>query len=208
MLSFQRYVFVAATAIALLVRVAVARAEPPSGELPVPPDPPPSETSSALDPPDPWDAPGPPIPRPPWVTPPVYATGPMWAEYASLPPGRYRLETQAWEPPIVAGAITLGSAYLLSGIGAAFAQDQGALPLFIPIVGPWITLGVEGSSGQFDSAGLGMLGAVLVFDGLAQAGGVVLMIVGATHRKTVPVNIDTTPQVGIAGDRIVIQGHF
>lgn len=100
-------------------------------------------------------------------------------EGAPIPPG-YRVETLANRGLIVGGAVTFGTTYLLSAFVAAIAVDGNGSnefgPLFIPVIGPFITIKTAESEdfGTF----------TLLLDGVAQAGGVAMFVAGMlTDRK-------------------------
>ena len=90
-----------------------------------------------------------------------------------IPPG-YRVETRARRGLIVGGAVTFGVLYLLSAFTASVAVDAGDSeefgPLFIPVVGPFVTISTA------DAEGAGTF--ALVLDGVGQAGGVAMFIAG------------------------------
>ena len=73
---------------------------------------------------------------------------------------------------VIAGAVTFGTTYVLTVLNGAFVGGflEGAEPMFVPIVGPFIAVGTFESSPEMD--------AVLVISGLAQAGGVAMFITG------------------------------
>lgn len=104
-----------------------------------------------------------------------------------VPPG-YHVETRAHRGLVIGGAVTFSSAYLLSILGAvAGATDGGKgpkkyLPLLIPAAGPFVTIGTANSEG----AGT----ALLMLDGMAQVGGVVLFIVGMSTDQELLVRND------------------
>jgi hypothetical protein len=96
-----------------------------------------------------------------------------------IPPG-YRVETRARRGLIVGGAVTFGALYLLSAFTASVAVDGGNseefAPLFIPVAGPFVTVGTARAEGVGTFA--------LVLDGIGQAGGVAMFIAGmATEEK-------------------------
>ena len=66
------------------------------------------------------------------------------------------------------------------GTGQPIGPDDLA-PLFIPIVGPFITVGTSEDIKRGRS--LKLLLPLLVWDGVAQTTGVVLIIVGAAHKR-------------------------
>jgi hypothetical protein len=81
-------------------------------------------------------------------------------------------------PLVFAGGLTFGASYALSFV-AAFAGtaegNGGAAALFIPVVGPLITIGTV----HADAGG----SLVLVFDTLVQGAGGTLLIYGLTARE-------------------------
>ncbi|RLB52847.1 MAG: hypothetical protein DRI90_21745 [Deltaproteobacteria bacterium] len=98
-------------------------------------------------------------------------------------PEGYHLDTRIRKGLVIAGSVTFGSAWLLSAAVAAAFQDENQreaedfVPLFIPLAGPFITMGTANTSaiGTF----------TLVVDGLAQAGGLGLLIAGLTAQQKV-----------------------
>ena len=118
-----------------------------------------------------------------------------------IPPG-YRLEETVRKGPIIAGAIVLGVPYV---IGLSVASQRGfeneSHWLAVPGLGPWMTLAArdgcddDRSSNDEDDdladcVGDVLLGTVLTLDGLMQATGSVLLIVGLTSKKEVLVRED------------------
>jgi hypothetical protein len=73
---------------------------------------------------------------------------------------------------IIGGAITFGTAYFVTLVAASAyaeahpAKSDDALPLFVPVAGPWIGIGTMNTS----SVGTGWL----ITDGLVQAAGVAM----------------------------------
>ncbi len=85
---------------------------------------------------------------------------------------------------VIAGAVTLGSLYLTSGLAGAIATDAGApsgKTLFVPVFGPFIMAGMAGSATG---------GFLLVVDGLGQAAAVTMLAIGLAMPKTVLVRSD------------------
>ncbi len=194
--------------------------EPPDSEGPAePPDPPapPPPPAPAAPPPPAW-APLPPShPRPPppswgpntpygyrWYGP-TYGPPipPKTLEYheGEPPPPGYRFDTRVRRGFVIAGGTTLGSTYLISvGVAAAFQEDNDAeafVPLFVPVVGPFITVGT--------AAPTPFATAVLVLDGLAQTVGLGMFIYGLVDPEKVWVRqrlgFDLTPIV--LGDELM-----
>jgi hypothetical protein len=101
------------------------------------------------------------------------------------PPNGYHLETRVRKGLVIAGAVTFGTMYLTTVIGAAFANALGssrASVAFVPIAGPFIAL-----RDVPDERGV----ALLVIDGVVQAAGATMLIVGLAAQKTVAVRTDS-----------------
>lgn len=106
-----------------------------------------------------------------------------------IPPG-YQVKTRAVRSLVIAGAITFGAPYLVSLLTGAtvLAADSGdgvkTAPLFIPIAGPFVTVGTARAEGAETFW--------LILDGLAQTGGAVMLIYGLAADekilKRIPVN--------------------
>jgi hypothetical protein len=116
-----------------------------------------------------------------------------YEEGQPIPPG-YRVETRARRGLIIAGAVTFGVTYLLSAFAASIAVDGGGSeefgPLFVPVAGPFITIGTAGSEGTGTFA--------LVLDGVAQAGGIAMFIAGiATEEKFLMRNDVSKPNITV-----------
>ena len=135
---------------------------------------------------------------------------------------------------IIAGAITLGVTWSFSALAAAtytssyteydytygyptpsttyastsssFGDTTALWPLYIPVLGPWIEMGYLRGSG----ASLG--GALLAFDGLAQAGGLAMLIAGAVTHTRVAVyarnNLQINPLTVVGGTGLLVSGRF
>jgi hypothetical protein len=105
-----------------------------------------------------------------------------------IPPG-YHAESRVRSGLVVGGAVTFGVLYLLSVlVGAAISdtnksfggKDNGDF-LFVPVAGPFLQMTkTESSSGN----------VTLAIDGIAQAAGATMLIVGITSPKTVLVRND------------------
>lgn len=169
-----------------------AEAQGQPGAQPPPPPPPPPGYGQ---PPPGYGQPPPGYGQPPpgYTYPPGYGPPPGYypppgygAEYPPLGPKRmpfeegqpippgYRVETRARKGLIVGGAVTFGVLYLLSAFTASVAVDSGDSeefgPLFIPVAGPFVTIGTA------EAQGVGTF--ALVLDGVGQAGGVAMFIAG------------------------------
>jgi hypothetical protein len=104
-----------------------------------------------------------------------------------IPPG-YHAETRVRTGLVVGGAVTFGVFYLLSVlVGAAISdvnrgssRDSGDF-LFVPVAGPFLQMTkTDSSSGN----------VTLAIDGIAQAAGATMFVVGVTSPKTVLVRND------------------
>jgi hypothetical protein len=112
-------------------------------------------------------------------------------------PQGFSVRSRANRSLIIAGSITFGAPYIISVLVAATVvsadQNNGGqfAPLFAPVVGPFITIGTAHSEG----AGTFWL----VFDGLAQAGGVAMFIAGLTmeekYLQRTPIHASLKPEV-------------
>jgi hypothetical protein len=106
-----------------------------------------------------------------------------WQEGEPIPQGYYPVKRMR-TPLVVAGAITLGSLYLTSALGGAIASDSGAgsgKSLLVPVFGPFAMAGLQGSTTG---------GFVLVLDGLGQAAGLTMLVIGLAMPKTTLVRGD------------------
>lgn len=138
-----------------------------------------------------------------------------WHEGEPIPPG-YHPSTRI-RGGLVGGGIGLfAGTYLISVLVAAAGQDitsngggtNAAAPLYIPVIGPFITMGNVSNSATAD--------VFLVLDGLAQAGGVAMFIYGLAVPKTVLVrndlgfvkNVTAAPLVGKNFTGIGLSGQF
>lgn len=160
-------------------------APPPSAALP----PPPPGQPPATYPPPAYGPPGPPMPGAPqqprlgtyghpgqpgmpyylYVPTTMGPTKLSWEEGEPIPPG-YHLEGSINKGMFIAGLSIFGGAYLASAFVAGTVEDDEFLTLFIPIAGPFVTMGTVGSEG----AGTFWLAV----DGAVQSTGIVLAIVG------------------------------
>lgn len=111
-----------------------------------------------------------------------------YEEGEPIPPG-YHAESRVRSGLVVGGAVTFGVMYLLSVlVGAAISDTNKAIGgketgdlLYIPVAGPFLQMTkTESSSGN----------VTLAIDGIAQAAGATMLIVGITSPKTVLVRND------------------
>jgi hypothetical protein len=129
----------------------------------------------------------PPLPAPPVASPaPPQADAPRvlgprtleWEPGEPVPQG-YRPVTQIRTGLVVAGAVTFGAVWLLNVLTASIAIDtsQGqAIPLFVPVIGPFIAMGTFRSLQAVDVFFLSL-------DGLVQAGGIAMLVAGIAVPK-------------------------
>jgi hypothetical protein len=121
----------------------------------------------------------------------VAMSGPEELDYSegqNVPSG-YHPETRVRKGLVIAGSATFGGCYLFSLLIAAAGQDSASssggkndvAPLFIPVLGPFITMG-NSSSATAD--------VFLAIDGAAQAAGVAMAVVGLTMPRTILVRND------------------
>jgi hypothetical protein len=115
-------------------------------------------------------------------------------EGTSVPPG-YRLDSSPRAALVATGASVSGALWVISTVTAIGLDQKSAVdgdpnfddmywPMFIPVIGPFITIGTADSSGT----GAG----ILALDGALQAGGLAMMIAGLVAPK-----LELVPQKGI-----------
>lgn len=99
-----------------------------------------------------------------------------------IPPG-YKLAEKRRTSLAIAGASIFGGLWIASAIAGGFIEDSGrwngqhGWPMYIPVLGPFITI---------DSARASTAGATpLVFDGIGQAAGVAMFIIGMASSEKV-----------------------
>ncbi len=145
-------------------------------------------------PPPAWSYPPPPgYSAPPYAYPPPPGYGyglppPKYRPYhegGPAPEGYYR-DTRVRRGLVIAGAVTFGATYLVSTSVASAEQDSRDAsdwaPLFIPVVGPFITVGTAESKSFATFA--------LIMSGLAQSGGLAMFIAGVAAPKDIWVRND------------------
>lgn len=107
-----------------------------------------------------------------------------WDDSRPIPPG-YHAEERARLGLVIGGAVTFGTMYLFTALGASISNDAGtpANALYVPGVGPFIQMAqCQGCSatGSF----------FLAVDGVVQVGGIAMFIAGLAAPKTVLVRND------------------
>lgn len=128
-------------------------------------------------------------------------------------PDGYRLGTEKGGRGLtIAGISVFGGAYFLSLLGAFSSVSDGGsnsgsyAALFIPVIGPWIVLGTDDSNSG--------LAGIMVLDGLAQAAGATMFIIGmATGDKKVLKRVDVAqnkkvPQVFVGPKSAALRWTF
>lgn len=111
------------------------------------------------------------------------ALGPKTMDYSEgdpIPAG-YRLKTSIRKGWVIGGFATFGGLWLISALTAGTADNISGgtstlAPLYIPAVGPFITIGTA------NSRGVGTV--LLVLDGVGQTGMLALAIAGLAAQKT------------------------
>ena len=112
-----------------------------------------------------------------------------YEEGEPIPPG-YHAESRVRTGLVVGGAVTFGVLYLISALTGAAINDVNKATssnndsgdfLFVPVAGPFLQMTkTESSTGN----------VFLAIDGIAQAAGATMLIVGLTSPKTVLVRND------------------
>lgn len=165
-------------------------------------------------PPPPAETPVPVLsdPLPPAMLPQCYVPPPLppAAQPAATtsPPLRVYAEKRPHIGLIAAGASMFGVFYTFTALAGAIQQDackscaNGAWALYVPVVGPFIKLG--SSSLQVERFGL-------VFDGLVQLGGAVMLISGLIVRQNKWVysrSVQIAPTAGAGAAGLTVMGRF
>jgi hypothetical protein len=152
-----------------------------------------------------------------------------YIEGAEVPPGYIKVE-RIRKGLVIAGAVTFGVSWLVSatagvaltdesnhnecyaygddieGGGGYYSEcrdddNEGAIPLFIPLVGPFIAMGT------MDAEGPGR--AALFLDGVVQVGGMAMLIAGVAAKQTVLVRSgNTTVSVAPGPGSVQFTGSF
>jgi len=103
-------------------------------------------------------------------------------------PAGYHVETRPRKGFVVAGAIVFGSLYVISVSVAGSSKRTGDGYLLIPVMGPFIDLGARddrcSSSNSFACSSTDSSERFwLTFDGIGQAAGATLLIVGLAAQE-------------------------
>ena len=177
--------------------------------------------------------PGQPYPQQPAQPPPYYpaqpesGTQPRYTQFTRTP---LRYESRPRRNLIIGGGLTLGLAYTVTAVlaasyadslysydeythrnsisstGGSFGLTSNLWPLYIPVLGPWIEMAYLYGNGS----GLGS--TLLAIDGLVQAGGLAILIIGAVSRTRVAVyaknSLTVSPLTLSSGSGILVGGRF
>lgn len=162
---------------------------------------------------------------PSFVTSPSPAFTPTFAPAAPVHDVPGEGSSTASSPTLLVGALMIGLPYATGlGIGASEGFENGSGWLAAPVAGPWLALSgrrdpcadAEEKKG-FDSevgkcVGEPLVRGMLVLDGVLQAGGTVLMLVGASSgrpQRTPPTRVMAAPSpVGRSGYGVAVAGLF
>jgi hypothetical protein len=152
--------------------------------------------------------------QPSYVPQSVALSGPRvikdWNEQSPIPAG-YHPETRRRVGVITGGAILFAVPYFFSALSGAVAADNNkwnntnpAVAMYVPVAGPFIQMATS------DSATLSL---VLALDGLAQATGLTMLIVGLASPKKVLVRNDLgtlslAPLMLPTGGGMALHGSF
>ncbi|MDI3290442.1 hypothetical protein [Polyangium sp. 15x6] len=95
-----------------------------------------------------------------------------------IPPG-YRVDSRIRKGLVIGGAVTFGVPWffsaMIASIGDSVSRSSELWPLYIPAVGPFVAMGT------LDSEGAGTFW--LAVDGLAQTGGIAMLIAGLVAQE-------------------------
>ena len=134
-----------------------------------------------------------------------------WEEGQPVPYG-YHPETRARKGLVITGSVLFGVLYILSTLVAAANDDSYSdnkySALWIPVVGPFIQAGAN-NNGSGDNE-------TFILDGLAQAAGVTMLVLGLAFPRTILVRNDllsvsfvpTPMKVGHDGGGLGLVGRF
>jgi hypothetical protein len=138
-----------------------------------------------------------------------------YEEGQPIPPG-YHVDTRIRKGLVIGGAVTFGVVYLFSVLTGVLIdsanevvgnESSGYEPMYIPLAGPFVTMGT--ASDDLSSGGVALL-AIL---GVAQVGGVGMLVAGLAVPKTELVRNDVSsiqvrPMVGQGTTGLSLGGKF
>jgi hypothetical protein len=145
----------------------------------------------------------------PALSPPAPAPQPVAWQPGMPPPPGYHVEDRPRTGLVVAGAIIGGIPYFFSVMAASAANQANETGwLFVPVVGPWMTLGQRNyatcntpdNGSQSTSQSLACVGDIfavmgLITDGVLQATGATLLLVGVAAGRPALVRDDEAVRV-------------
>lgn len=171
-------------------------------------------------------------PQPPAQLQPSYSAPPAPGQptYVQLTRTPLRYERRPRRNLIIGGGLTLGLSYTITAVlassytdslyaydestrrnsitstGGSFGATSTLWPLYIPVIGPWIQMAyLYGNGSQLGST-------LLAIDGLVQAGGLAVLIVGAVARTRVAVyaknSLTVSPLALTGGSGVLVGGRF
>jgi hypothetical protein len=143
-----------------------------------------------------------PQPTPQYAPPPAYYVPPL------LPPVSTHTELRPRYGLLISGLVIFGADYMLN---ASIAYISGEGRLAVPVIGPILAGSDVTSHGcTWDCAGDRMLMALVVFDSLIQATGLILFIAGAVTKTKVTVydKVAILPSAAPGGVGLAAVGHF
>jgi len=122
----------------------------------------------------------------------AFARDDEWRPGDAPPPG-FHVETQSRVGAIVGGSIVFGVPYAISAFAATAGLASSSTPelaaLYVPVAGPWITLGLASATSNQSCCGFNPAGALvglgLVADGVMQLAGAVWLTYGLASKKQV-----------------------
>jgi hypothetical protein len=158
--------------------------------------------------PVPVPAPAPP-PAPMVLAPSYYwpAVVDDWQEGDPVPPGYQKEERRGRRGPIIGGAVTFGSLYMLTALAVSMTSDSDPTTqvLLVPVFGPLLRLADDKEGPE---------ATILALDGLGQLTGLALLIAGLTSKRTVlvrrepAVRIEPRPLGVRGGAGVALGGTF
>lgn len=145
----------------------------------------------------------------PAFSPPTPAPQPVAWQPGSPPPPGYHVEDRPRTGLVVAGAIIAGIPYFFSVVTASAASQANETEwLYVPVAGPWMTLGQRSyascntpdNASQSTSQSLACVGDIfavmgLITDGIMQATGATLLLVGVAAGRPTLVRDDEAVHV-------------
>jgi hypothetical protein len=129
-----------------------------------------------------------------------------WRPGDPAPPG-YHVEERPRKGLVVAGLIVAGVPYFFSVVGASAAQSNNASGLlYVPVAGPWLTMGQRtyecnpDANNQSTKQSLQCVGDIfavmgLIADGVLQATGATLLVVGLAATRSELVRDDASIRI-------------